>query len=124
MRVLLADDRTQVCLALKRLLEQEPELSVVGEASEAKDLLARVQETRPDLVLIDWELPGLRAADLLPALRAICCPMMVVALSGHKEMRQKALAAGANAFVSKEEPLNRLLTILRTVGGLSPYFAG
>jgi len=130
MRIFLADDQAKVCSALRLLLEQEPGLSVVGEAAEAKDLLAQVQRTRPDLVLLDWELPGLRAPRsstpsagsgissgqrLLAALHSLSCRPKVIALSGHLEAREEALAAGADAFVSKGDPPERLLTTLRTV---------
>ena len=65
MRVLLADDQMKVRSALRLLLEQEPGLSVVGEAAEAKDLLAQVGTERPDLVLLDWELPDQGGAAIL-----------------------------------------------------------
>ena len=116
MRVLLADDQSKVRSALRLLLEQQPGLSVVSEAAEAEDLLAQVEATQPDLVLLDWELPGLRADDRLPALRTRCPRLKVIALSGRPEARQAALTAGADAFVSKGEPPERLLTTLRAVG--------
>jgi DNA-binding NarL/FixJ family response regulator len=109
MRVLLADDQTKVRSALRLLLEQEPGLSVVGEAVEAEDLLAQVEATQPDLVLLDWELPGLRTDDRLSVLRALCPQLKVIALSGQPEARRAALSAGADAFVSKGEPPERLL---------------
>jgi DNA-binding NarL/FixJ family response regulator len=114
MRVLLADDQTKVRSALRLLLEQEPGLSVVGEAAEAEDLLAQVEVTQPDLVLLDWELPGLRTDDRLSALRALCPQLKVIALSGQPEARRAALSAGADAFVSKGEPPERLLAALAT----------
>ncbi|NIO69112.1 MAG: response regulator [Anaerolineae bacterium] len=117
MRVLLADDQTKVRSALRLLLEQEPGLSVVGEAAEAEDLLAQVEATQPDLVLLDWELPGLRTDDRLSALRTLCPRLKVIALSGQPEARRAALTAGADAFVSKGDPPERLLTTLRAVGG-------
>ena len=124
MRILLADDQTKVRSALRLLLEQEPGLSVVGEAAEAEGLLTQVQRTQPDLVLLDWELPGFQATDslacpgqcLLSALHSLGCHLKVIALSGHVEAREEALAAGADAFVSKGDPPERLLTALRTVG--------
>ena len=67
MRIFLADDQAKARSALRLLLEQEPGLSVVGEATETEDLLAQVQRTQPDLVLLDWELPGLWATDLSTA---------------------------------------------------------
>ncbi len=109
MRILLADDQPKVRSALRLLLEQEPEMSVVGEAAEVEDLLAQVEATQPDLVLLDWELPGLQAADLLPTLRSLHPRLKVIALSGRLEARQAALTAGAEAFVSKGDPPERLL---------------
>jgi DNA-binding NarL/FixJ family response regulator len=120
MQILLADDQAKVRSALRLLLEQEPGLSVVGEAAEAEELLAQVETTCPDLVLLDWELPGLRATNrvtnpercLLSALRARCPRMWVIALSGRPEARQAALAAGVGAFVSKGDSPERLLAAL------------
>jgi DNA-binding NarL/FixJ family response regulator len=109
MRVFLADDQTRVRSALRLLLEQEPGLSVVGEAAEAEDMLAQTEATQPDLVLLDWELPGLRTDDRLSVLRALCPQLKVIALSGQPEARRAALSAGADAFVSKGEPPERLL---------------
>jgi DNA-binding NarL/FixJ family response regulator len=131
MRILVADDQPKVRSALRLLLEQEPGLSVVGEAAETESLLAQAEATCPDLVLLDWELPSLQATDpstpptgseagsghrLLSALRALCPHLLVIALSGRPEARQAALAAGADAFVSKGDPPERLLTTLRAVG--------
>ena len=116
MRVLLADDQKKVCSALRLLLEQEPGLSVVGEAVEAEELLAQVEVTQPDLVLLDWELPGLRTHDGLVTLRTLCPHLKVIALSGQPEARQAALTAGADAFVSKGDPPEQLLATLHTVG--------
>ncbi len=120
MRVFLTDERAKTCSALRRFLEQEPELSVVGEAVRGADLLAQVKKTHPDLVLLDWELPGPPAADVLSALRESGYPLKVVALGKSKEMCRAALAAGADASASREEPQEWLLDTLRKVGGLSP----
>jgi DNA-binding NarL/FixJ family response regulator len=109
MRVLLADDQMKVRSALRLLLEQEPGLSVVGEAAEAEDLLAQVRTEYPDLVLLDWELPDQGGAATLAGLRAARPGPMVIALSGRPEARRAALAAGADAFVSKGDPPERLL---------------
>ena len=65
MRVLLADDHPRVRSALRLILEQEPNFQVVGETADATGLLLAVNEKAPDLVLLDWELPGLPVAQLL-----------------------------------------------------------
>ena len=122
MNVLLAAPQEKARTMLRQLMAQEPELSVVGEAAEARDLLTQAKVVRPDLVLLDWELPDLQGTDLLPALHRLGCPLKVVAYSERTEARKEALAAGADAFVCREEPPEWLLITLYSLGGLSPYF--
>jgi two-component system NarL family response regulator len=109
MRILLADDQPKVRFAMRVLLERQPGLKVVGEAVDAESLLAQVGARSVDLVLLDWELPGSRAVDLLSALREACPHLLVIALSGRSEARQVACLAGVDAFVSKTDPPERLL---------------
>lgn len=123
MRIFLADDQVKVRSALRLLLEQEPGLCVVGEAAEARSLLPQVQATQPDLMLLDWELPDPSVVNsspasgsrLLSALRILSPHLRVIALSGQLEARQAALAAGADAFVSKGDPPEQLLATLRAI---------
>lgn len=116
MRVLLADDQPQVRSALRLLLEHEAEMQVVDEVTNTEDLLAQAQATSPDVLLLDWELPGLPATILLATLRKGYPHLAVIALSGQLEARRAALAAGADAFISKSDPADQLLTILREMG--------
>jgi len=112
MRILLADNQPKVRFALRVLLEQRPGLEVVGETVDADDLLAQVETLCPDLVLLDWTLRGRAMVDLLLALREICPCVYVIVLSGRPEVRQDALGAGADAFVSKaDSPEHLLVTI-------------
>ena len=122
MRVLLTDDRTQFCSTLKQLLKYDPELYLVGEASEARDLLAQAQETQPDLILLSGELLGLQANDLLFGLVTLHHHPKVVVFSEHEEACQEAAAAGCVVFDSKVNPAHWLVHTLRRVGGLSPYW--
>ncbi|MCD4739462.1 MAG: response regulator transcription factor [Anaerolineae bacterium] len=109
MRVLLADDQAKVRSALRLVLEQQPGVSILGEAVDITGLLDWVKAACPDLVLLDWELPGLETAGLLPTLRELCPCLAVIALSGRPEARQTALDAGVDAFVSKGDPPEQLL---------------
>jgi DNA-binding NarL/FixJ family response regulator len=114
MRVLIADNQPKVRLGLRTVLEQEQGMSIVGEASEAKLLLAQVEATCPDLVLLSWELPGLAVADPLSTLRRVCPDLCVIVLSGQPEAESAALAAGADAFVNKTDPPEQLLAVIAT----------
>lgn len=109
MRVLIADDQPKVRSALRLLLKQEPDLIVVGEADDTGQALELVSRRRPDIVLLDWELPGQNDTPALSKLRAAQHGLVVIALSGRAEARQAALAAGVDAFVSKGDPPERLL---------------
>lgn len=116
MRILLADDEAKVLSALRLLLEQQPDLAVAGEALDSADLLAQVTGGRPDLILLDWELPGMRPKDLICALRDLAPTVRVIALSGRPEARAAALKAGAVAFVSKGDPPDIVLAALCGTG--------
>ncbi len=118
MRVLLADDQLSVRSALRLLLENESELEIVGEVDSVLDLLAQTQKLRPDLVLLDWELPDLQAQPvILGALRLLCPNLQVVILSGYPEVRERAISAGADAFISKGDSPEKLLAALHTIAG-------
>jgi len=109
MRLLLADDQPKARFALRTLLRFQAGLTIVGEAATADGLLALAEQTSPDVVLLGWGLRGSPPDALLPALRRICPHLYVIALSSRPEARDAALTAGADAFVSKIDPPERLL---------------
>jgi DNA-binding NarL/FixJ family response regulator len=113
MRVLLADDAFDVRSALKLLLEQEPGVIVSGEVTNYRELVARVNDLRPDLVLLDWELPGERGSEFLRTIGRDFPGTLVVVLSSQPDIEKRALAEGAFAFASKGEPPERLLSLIR-----------
>jgi DNA-binding NarL/FixJ family response regulator len=115
MRILLADNRSRVRFALRSLLEEQSGLMVVGEVNDCKELLAQAEAVCPDLVLIDWDLPGMATVDLLTALQKTCPGLPVIALSSRPEVEGAALAAGAQAFVSKAGPPEPLLAAIQFV---------
>jgi DNA-binding NarL/FixJ family response regulator len=114
MRILMADSRARVRFALRALLEEQPGLRIVGETAHGQDLLAQAETTCPDLLLLSWELPGRSGVDLLPLLREVCPDLQVIVLSGRQAARRAALAAGADAFVSKIAPPEGLLAAIET----------
>jgi len=114
MRIQLADSRPRVRFALRALLEEQPGVQIVGEATHSRDLLVQVEAACPDLLLLSWELPGRPGADLLVLLRTICPQLYVIVISGKWAARQAALAAGADDFVSKIAPPEGLLAAIET----------
>jgi DNA-binding NarL/FixJ family response regulator len=112
MQILLADNQPQVRFGLSVLLEHQPGIEIIGEAANARDLLALSQTSCPDLILLDWRLPKMQTADLLAHLREICPSATVIVLSGRPEARRAALDAGADGFVGKYELPEKLLAAI------------
>ena len=115
MRVLLADDDTAVCSALRLLLEDEPDIEIVGEVNAASDLASHLLGANIDLLIIDWELPGLSACPLRHALATVRDHLKLIAISGRTLARAESLAAGADGFISKTDPTDRVLALLRAL---------
>ena len=115
MRIVIADRQVATRSALNMLLTPEEEVDIVGEASDKQQLLSMVETTQPDVVLLDWELAGSAAVDLLAELRVLGSSLKVIALSGRPEAQQAALGAGVAGFVSKGDSPARLLTTLRAI---------
>jgi two-component system response regulator DesR len=115
-RVLIAGRVAVLRAALRLVLRLEPGVTAVGSVASAGRLLARARRTRPDLLLVDWDLwdpPAGGGAAAVARLRAQHPGLFLLALGGGPESRRAALAAGADAFVEKGEPPERLLSALR-----------
>jgi two-component system, NarL family, invasion response regulator UvrY len=106
MRVVLADDQAAVRAALRLLVEKELGLQVVADVATTTELLEVLPVCNPNLVLLHWRLPGVPATELLPVLHHRFAQLRIIVLSVHLEAESAALAAGADAFISKvESPL-------------------
>jgi two-component system response regulator DesR len=117
MRILLADGDARVCSALDRLLRSDPEIELVGKSRNFDDVLKQARRTAPDLILLDWELPGLPTESLWPSWAASGFRPKVVILGMRPESESAALAAGADAFVSKSYPPSHLMDALKQLTG-------
>lgn len=117
MLILLAERRSEVRFALRVLLERQSGLEVVGEVVNTKDLLNKVEGECPDLVLLDWDLPGLLAGQTVATLRVFCPDLSVIVMSGRFEVKHAALAEGVDAFVHKTNPPDSLLAAIEGCRG-------
>ena len=115
LRIIVADGEDKVRSALRLLIEQERSLEIIGEAAEATALLAGVEAHHPDIVLVDWALPGIEAREMVRLLHLLHSDLTIIVLSGRPEALQAALDSGADTFVSKGDPPDHLLTALRAI---------
>jgi len=102
-RILVVDDHTLFRRGLTALLSREPLFNVVGDAADAGEALRRAQELRPDLILLDNHLPGVRGVDALPALReaAPSARILMLTVSEDEQDLADALKAGAAGYLLK-----------------------
>jgi DNA-binding NarL/FixJ family response regulator len=122
MRILLGIERSDLRLGLEMLLDEEPGFTVVGSITDTSSLLALVETAKPDLVMLEWDLPGQSLAEVLGRVQDSAWRPAIIVLGKDTHIEQAALAAGADAFVLKGDPPKELLITLRRVDALhKPY---
>lgn len=118
-RVLLADDHAIIREGLRRLIADEPLLTVVAEAADGDALLAIADSTAADVVLMDLAMPGPGPIETLRQLRRRHPALRVLVLTMHKEpnIATRMLRAGAAGFICKDNAYAMIGMALRTVHG-------
>jgi len=116
-RLLLADDQALVRGAMATLLGLEPDLEVVAEVGRGDDVVPVARRARPDVALLDVEMPGMDGIAATAALRAAlpACRVLVVTTFGRPGYLRRALEVGASGFVVKDTPARQLADMVRRV---------
>lgn len=115
MHIVIADGGAAARFALCTLLEQHPGWRVVGEVSSAEQLPGQVEAKNPDVLLLEWNLPELKAEDFITSIKEKFPKLSIIVLSGRPELKAQVLSAGADAFVSKADPPDRLMDAISFV---------
>jgi DNA-binding NarL/FixJ family response regulator len=117
LRVILADDHTLVRAGIRALLEKLPEVEVVGEAGDGREVLNLVKLHRPDVVLMDISMPGLNGLEAAARMAREFAEVRVIILSMHnnEEYYWRALKAGAAGYLLKKSATAELETALQRV---------
>ncbi len=116
-KVLLADDQQLVRGALAALLALEPDIDVVAEVGRGDEVVAAAREHRPDVALLDVEMPGMDGIAASKALRAAVpsCRVLIVTTFGRPGYLRRAMESGASGFVVKDTPARELADAVRRV---------
>jgi DNA-binding NarL/FixJ family response regulator len=115
--VFVVDDHPIVRQGLALLINQETDLAVCGEAEEMQTALPAIQALRPDILIVDISLNGPDGLELLKNVRITSPRLPVLILSMHDEAiyAERALRAGANGYIMKQEATERVLVALRRI---------
>lgn len=130
-RILLVEDHKLVRKVVRALLEKEMDMKVIGELGRGKGIMEQIKELRPDVVLLDLNLPDISGLELLKRIKERFLKMKVVVLSMYSDAQIVSAAknCGANGFIAKEDIAESLVKAIRELGfhkteGLRDEFRG
>jgi len=123
--ILLVDDHALVRDTLQARLETEPDLTVAGVAGDGDQAILRAEELKPDIVLMDIDMPGQLSFSAARQIKIDAPDTRIVYLSAffHDRYIEDALAAHATGYVTKDEPLEVLIKALRLAAAGMAYFS-
>ena len=116
-RIVLADDHVLVRQGIRKLIEESPDLQVVGEASDGSELFELLRNVKADLAILDITMPNISGIEATQRVKAIYPGLKVLILTMHKgrELLEHAIAAGANGYLLKEDAPRELLNAIKTI---------
>ena len=123
LRLLIVDDHPVVRTGLRGMFESAPDFEVVGEAADGAEGAARAAELRPDVVLMDLQMPNVDGVESIRRIRALPAPPPVLVLTTYDSDVQilRAIEAGAAGYMLKDSPRDTLFAAVRsTAAGGSP----
>ena len=115
MKVLLADSKANILYGLNVLLEEQPDIDIVGESAEIENIVSKVIRTCPDLIILSWDFPKQQVEDIMRKIRLSCPNIFVIALSSKSYLKETAIQSGANDFIWKGDPPIRLLSSIQNL---------
>jgi DNA-binding NarL/FixJ family response regulator len=119
----LADDHELIREGLRRLIEDNPDLEVVGEVGDGLELLSLLEAQVPDLVIMDIWMPNLRGIEAARRIKSRYPAVKVLILSMYREYLHQALAAGADGYLLKEDALRELFCAIESIRNGRSYIS-
>jgi DNA-binding NarL/FixJ family response regulator len=123
LRILLAEDHRILREGLKRLIDEQLNMEVVGEAENGIEAWQKTKELEPDIVLMDINMPRLNGAEATVKIRELCPNVKVIALTGHRASAYltEVLNAGASGYVLKQAAIDELIDAIQIVAKGGTY---
>ena len=114
-KVLLADDQAMVRAGFRMLLEAQPDIEVVGEASNAEEALKMIDTVSPDVILMDIKMPGMDGVRLTKEIKERIPSCNIIMFTLHGDYLTQAIEAGATGYLLKDIKREDLMRAIRKV---------
>ena len=113
-KVLIADDHEMVRKGIRSWLEAEADIEVVDDVGKGKDIITKMNQSKPDVLMLDLHFPDTHGLDVIRALRSAGNPTPILVMTGYESQKAKMVfEAGANGFINKEESRERVIEAVR-----------
>ena len=128
LHLMIVDDNPHARKALSALISAQEWVSVISEASNGEDAIGKINQRVPDLILMDVEMPVMNGLEATKIIKSKWSQIKVVVLTMYPDYREKALNAGADAFLIKGCPLDEMTTLVhgfqaKKMGNSLPNFS-
>ena len=116
-RIILADDHVLIRQGIKKILERESGIEIIGEAGDGLALLRLLNNLTPNLVILDISMPNLRGLEVIREIKATHSTIKVLMLTMHKEIEyfHNAISAGADGYLLKEDADTELFAAIKEI---------
>ncbi len=116
-RLLIADDHKIFRQGIKKLLEEEPDLQVVGEAADGREVVKKATELKPDIILMDIAMANLNGLEATKQIKKVLPESKIIMLTMHKneEYVLQSFQAGATGYILKEGAVEELVSAIRSI---------
>jgi two-component system invasion response regulator UvrY len=122
-KIFLADDHELVREGLKKILKEENDIKVVGEANDGDEVVNKISNCDCDIILLDMHMPGRNGIDLIKELKIILPDLHILVLSIYPEEKYalRALKAGASGYITKDSAIEELVSAIRRIHERGKY---
>jgi DNA-binding NarL/FixJ family response regulator len=124
-RIILADDHRMMRQGVKRIIEERPDLEVIGEAGDGIELLSLLKQLAPDMVILDISMPNLRGIEATREIKSLYPHVKVLILTMYKDkdLLVQAISAGADGYLLKEDADSELYSAVESIRNSDHYIS-
>ena len=116
-KIIIADDHTIVRRGIKQILASTPDMAVVDEANDSRELFDKLKTNSIDLIILDISMPGRNGIEIIPTLRTNYpeLPILILSMHPEEEFAVESIRRGASGYVTKDSAPEELITAVRKI---------